>query len=526
MNLITFPRIITRPVGVAGAGGGGFGPAQTIVLQLGQNLPSDTVLYSSHPDNNYNTESLYVGESNLTTRIMRSLIKYNLENNIPPGADLLSAVLSLYLIGDLSGNARTFRAYRQLRAWVDSQATYNIFSTGNSWGTAGGFGVTDAEQTDVGSADFTATETPNTWHEFSLNVAAILEMANGTIANNGLIIKADTEADDAYTFASSAYGGVATLKPKLTLTFRPPLLQKTVYATPLIEDGTLAAWGHTVRENSTSWHHYYTYLSGGRRVIGHATSADGLSWTLDTANNPVLGLGAGGKFDAYQVWIPRVWIEGETWYMLYTGQISSTGAFAIGLATSADGVTWTRQNSGDAILAGTAGQWDADKCELATIIKVGATYYCWYNTLGTNPRRTGLATATDLLGPWTKDANNPIFDGFYQGVFCGDVFKYGGNYYYMTPRYTSGTNYAVFDLWKDDAPTFYFNERQYLGIFKNFGAEGAWDGHDQDVPCVVTDAIDRVVTDNPAYCYYSGEQQDGGDVWKTGLFTFDPSKLP
>ena len=84
--------------------------------------------------------------------------------------------------------------------------------------------------------------------------------------------------------------------------------------------------------------------SGGARLgnalIGRATSSDGLTWTKRT--DPVLGLGTAGSFDDDQVAEPRVFAVAGGYRMYYTGRQAGTTTNALGMATSADGITWTR----------------------------------------------------------------------------------------------------------------------------------------------------------------------------------------
>lgn len=270
----------------------------------------------------------------------------------------------------------------------------------------------------------------------------------------------------------------------------------------------------SVVKSGSTFHMYYSNATGD---IRHATSSDGITWTDDAANNPVLS-GTAAQWDSAQVWLPRVWIDGSTWYMLYTGRDES-GDNHIGYATSSDGITWTKYGS-NPILSGTAAAWDDGDVELSSIMKVGSTWYLYYNTQNASPRQTGIATASNLNGPWTKDANNPIFGG---GRFCGDVFKYGSHYYYCTPHYTGGTDYAELELYRDSSPTFYNANRTFLGVIKPPGAPGAWDGTDQDVPWIVTDTIGRDTytgTGGKLYLYYSGYSATTS-LWKTGLLVAD-----
>jgi hypothetical protein len=84
-----------------------------------------------------------------------------------------------------------------------------------------------------------------------------------------------------------------------------------------------------------------------------------LPLTPDAAN-PVLGPTAATVGDGDNVDDPTVVKVGTTYYMWYTGYPEDGSAPAIYLATSADGTTWARANSGNPVLQGTAGAFDAD----------------------------------------------------------------------------------------------------------------------------------------------------------------------
>lgn len=53
--------------------------------------------------------------------------------------------------------------------------------------------------------------------------------------------------------------------------------------------------------------------------IGHATSTDGLIWTKDLANNPVIRKGEMGEWDSHGTWDPFVIYEDEVFKMWYGG---------------------------------------------------------------------------------------------------------------------------------------------------------------------------------------------------------------
>ena len=136
---------------------------------------------------------------------------------------------------------------------------------------------------------------------------------------------------------------------------------------------------------------YHMYCSWGS--ILHYTSPNGKTgWTADPLNPMLTGDNEG---------VPMVWKEGGIWYMLYR---YGSSLDRIGLASSADGSIWTRY-AGNPVLTGTPGQWDdpSNSMDPWGVMKVGSTYYLWYNTIG-GTRGAGLATSSDLMH-WTKDSN-------------------------------------------------------------------------------------------------------------------------
>jgi len=190
----------------------------TLTLQPDATDGIDNLLHSINTTTNYGTlDTLAIGENNTGPLLVwRTLIKFSL-TALPENSVISSATLSLCATLDRSSNARTFRVYRQKRAWVETQSTWDIYSTGNNWSTAGGFHVDDCEQTDIGSRAFTATETLNEFKDFTLTPTTKAALDLG----NGWLLKADTEVDDGYYFASSDHA-TASLRPKLVVVYSLP----------------------------------------------------------------------------------------------------------------------------------------------------------------------------------------------------------------------------------------------------------------------------------------------------------------
>jgi len=213
----------------------------------------DTRILSSSPTSNYGTQTLLaVGEPNDAPGIYRTLVQFDL-SSIPSSPSISAGTLSLYQVTDRSSNARTFRVYRQKRAWVESEATWNIYSTGNSWSSAGGFGADDCEQTDICDVAMSASETNNEFKDLELDGQssdyAELEAMCGnspSFTNNGFLIKADTESDDCYQYSSSDEA-TASQRPKLAITYAPSTAAPTIFGNILAVTATPSIGLYDVR---------------------------------------------------------------------------------------------------------------------------------------------------------------------------------------------------------------------------------------------------------------------------------------
>ena len=78
-----------------------------------------------------------------------------------------------------------------------------------------------------------------------------------------------------------------------------------------------------------------------RQRLGVATSSDGIAWTK-LRSNPVLELGSFGQFDENGLGEPAVLIAKGFYWMLYTGRDHAENR-RLGLARSTDGVHWEKR---------------------------------------------------------------------------------------------------------------------------------------------------------------------------------------
>jgi hypothetical protein len=146
---------------------------------------------------------------------------------------------------------------------------------------------------------------------------------------------------------------------------------------------------------------YYMYagaLANGAAMRAY-TSTDGITWTLQNAS-------AIGFTQAWEsVFIGQlkvVDVVNGVWYGYYTSQIAGTGAWALGLATSTDGINWTKSLNNPAITQGNPSNFFTQK--------INGTYYGWTQiTLPGLPGSSdiGRYTGTNApTGPWSVLAVN------------------------------------------------------------------------------------------------------------------------
>lgn len=130
--------------------------------------------------------------------------------------------------------------------------------------------------------------------------------------------------------------------------------------------------------------------------INYAESTDGKSWT-QYSSNPVIA----------SRWGTRVFKNGSTYWLSCETDFPAT---AIQVYTSSDGIHWTQQNA-TAITTGSGGAWDNSAVgQMSVVAIVSGTWYAYYwgtNSSTTTTFNIGLATSSDGIN-WTKGGSNPL----------------------------------------------------------------------------------------------------------------------
>jgi predicted GH43/DUF377 family glycosyl hydrolase len=134
---------------------------------------------------------------------------------------------------------------------------------------------------------------------------------------------------------------------------------------------------------------YGGFDASGVSRIGLATSSNGVSWTKG-GSNPILDVGSGpGAFDLVGCMAPCVISDGGTYRMWYLGVGYTT---RIGYADSTDGINWTKFWGNPVVGIGSWGTWDSSALFGPSVIKDGETFKMWYGGQGPTASQIGYAT--------------------------------------------------------------------------------------------------------------------------------------
>lgn len=142
----------------------------------------------------------------------------------------------------------------------------------------------------------------------------------------------------------------------------------------------------------------------GKSYTFYATSVDGNIWTKRTT--PVLSPSL--SWDGLGTVTHSVIKDGSTYKLYYTG-ISGSGPYSynyqIGLATSIDGISWEKNNTP---VLGSGSGWETTVSS-AEVVKRDSIYYMYYHGATSNSYAIGLATSTDGVN-FTRHGANPIIN--------------------------------------------------------------------------------------------------------------------
>jgi hypothetical protein len=206
-----------------------------------------------------------------------------------------------------------------------------------------------------------------------------------------------------------------------------------------------------------TWMLYYNAINVGEKY--REVTAGGSSIGLTTAPDPtgpwsagqqVLTSGASGEWDSGFI-IPNSIVTTEDGYRMYysAGSDPEVKVMMCGMATSPDGITWTKYDDptttqapfaeSDPVMQPGPSAWDSDlvQCRVLKTDKGWEMFYLGWD--GASIAATGYAFSPDGV-QWSKYADNPILDRY---LFYPFAIKVGSTYYLYGHELKSGTLLAA-----------------------------------------------------------------------------------
>ena len=232
---------------------------------------------------------------------------------------------------------------------------------------------------------------------------------------------------------------------------------------------------------------------------------------------PVLPVGPNGSWDDENLLISNVLEVEDTLRMWYSGAEDSNDHYAIGYAWSIDGITWTKWVDNPILELGEIGSWDASTVNFPRVLYQGGEYLMYYGGKGTTEPydriKIGIARSSDPIN-WTKDINNPVFEGSADGSWDDKhvapfAIEFDGTEYTMWYNgRQSGGHYQVGRAVSTDGVTNWVRDTGNP-LIPN-GSYGSWDYWELigTSICQVGDLVE---------IFYTGA--GGNGAWNIGLAT-------
>jgi predicted GH43/DUF377 family glycosyl hydrolase len=155
---------------------------------------------------------------------------------------------------------------------------------------------------------------------------------------------------------------------------------------------------YVLKVDDTYYMWYFTQSDHGKMYINLATSSNGLNWAY-CPSNPVISPGEYGSWDDLRVAMPTIIYDDNMFKMYYQGFRDAYGQWSVGLATSVDGINWEKYPN--PVLSGSMLNNDF-KITPNAIIKIDGIFYLYYGAKNyTYDYKNCIATSSDGVN-WTK----------------------------------------------------------------------------------------------------------------------------
>lgn len=155
------------------------------------------------------------------------------------------------------------------------------------------------------------------------------------------------------------------------------------------------------------YHLWFTGQADGRSRLGYATSDDGIHWKR-VRREPVLE--SEEPWEKVAVMCPHVlWDDQAKLFRMWYSAGEQYEPNALGLATSPDGVHWTKDRRNPIFTADPNLTWERHKVTAAQVVPKDGWFYLFYIGFeNENLARIGIARSRDGATGWERLDANPI----------------------------------------------------------------------------------------------------------------------
>ena len=199
--------------------------------------------------------------------------------------------------------------------------------------------------------------------------------------------------------------------------------------------------GTIIKEENTYKMWYNNLFYSAVANVGYAESENGINWT--SSNSLVLTPGEIGSWDDYSVGVGCVIKDGNSYLMYYEGNSDPYGYWHIGLATSTDGVNWTKHSTPVCM-----GDYNEPQLHPGSVLKINNQYLMYYTFRNPNSyhfHNIGMAVSSDGVN-WVKNSNNPILTNSQEwegsGIYYPSVI-YENNLFKMVYMNTTANAFGM-----------------------------------------------------------------------------------
>jgi len=197
---------------------------------------ADTSILKDYPTYNGGSDTYGRAQRYSDGNFIRSLMRWT----TPASLGTITAIKLYVWAHDIETTAKDVSIYNCLRTdWVESEATWNIYKTGNNWTTAGCSGAgTDYDSTAI---DVIATPASAQWVNFALyGTGADAPITPGWSTTYNFMLRSPEDATGGFAFFFKEYTTDTSKRPYLEITYTPDLSPSVFDAVTVTESVTVA----------------------------------------------------------------------------------------------------------------------------------------------------------------------------------------------------------------------------------------------------------------------------------------------